>query len=414
MSPREKGLFAALMVILVGGGSLFVGIKWFWEPLKQVNASIQRIKDEIHDKDEKIFALERDRKKMELVKRKSLPANSEAAGAEYIHYLKPLLEQSKLIVDEVNPFAAAEIKPSGAIPNIKKIGHQTKTFQVRARGELAALVTALEKIQNTPYLHRIKSLNIDREEISTSKSANSRLVIVMTLETLLYARTESKPGIPPGIDPKYLILDGIAARQGVVPLGWGLIGSTVLLKQSMPTPENRDYADIAKKNIFVGALPAPPPVKKPVKVVPPVEVVDPGPMPPKDNMLAFIHVVNADYTQQEAYLCNRYSNAKDMKLVADPKSTYHTAGIVDDETGYKYFVMKTLRIDPRVVYFQVKDKVYRLQMDQTLADAMATPLSATERKTLQLDRLYDQAWADRQMMEKKGGGLFPRRVGGFR
>src|SRR5262249_3815188 len=141
--------------------------------------------------------------------------------------------------------AAVEMKPATVTAGVKKVGHQLITFTAKAKGELESLVRALEIIQETPFEHRVKNLSVSRVD-----SNGSRLNITMIVEARLVAKSEGQPGIPPGIDSKYLVLDGIAGRLGSVPLGWGLLGSTALLKVAMPTPKDRsNYWEMRDKNI---------------------------------------------------------------------------------------------------------------------------------------------------------------------
>src|SRR5262249_55494705 len=154
---------------------------------------------------------------------------------------------------------AVKVKPSPATPPaIKDVGHMVMTFTVTARGEYGQVIKLMELLHDTPYEHRIRNLNIDRVDTGFGKNGNNGLVINMVIETLLVAHNVNMPGHPPGVDQRCMIYDHIANRWGFAPTGWGLIGTMAVIKQASPTPEDRDYDDLARKNIFVGWVPPPP------------------------------------------------------------------------------------------------------------------------------------------------------------
>jgi hypothetical protein len=187
------------------------------------------------------------------------------------------------------------------------------------------------------------------------------------------------PGHPPGVDPKYRVYDYVAGRTGLAPMGWGVIGSMLAVKKESPTPADRKYADIARKNIFVGYIPGP--------TEPPKDKY-PGDIP------EYIRLVHTVPTQKEAYLLNLFSKNQELKLSADPKTTYDVRRIADDNGEYVFFFMKVLRVDSGVVYFQVQNQVYSISLGQTLADAMQYPLSIDRLDDLDLD--WDREWAKKQ------------------
>ena len=387
MNTREKTLVVALAAILFFGVVVIGGYYWFYVPLTDYNKRIATLQDDREKSQDEWNTFLHERKKLEFAKLKSLPANPGDAQSEYIiRYLEPLCERSGLSDVTITHTPVTEIKPVSAIPGIKKVGHQLMTFTVRARGELGQLVKVMEVLQNTPYEHRIKSLTLDRSE--SSKEANPKLGILMTIETLLVAKTNSKPGIPPGYDPKFLLGDHVAARTGSTPVGWGLLATALTIKQMWPTPEGRVYDDIGRKNIFVGAIPKQPD--------PPAAVAEEKKAP--DNIPAYVRLVQTVPAQKEAYLLNLFSRKEEIKLIADPRSGYEVQPISDWETSYTACVLKTLRVDPRLVYFQVRDQVYRIELGQTLDDAMKYPLSIEQLDVLDLEA--DRVWAKEQMKDK--------------
>ena len=160
----------------------------------------------------------KERKKLIMARFKSLPTAQSEASIEYVNYLHSVLPRAGLHHEEVTPAQnALKMKPVSNIPGIKEVGHQMLSFQVKARGTLGALAAALNEFQQTPYEHRIKSLNVDRADIS--KDDNPRLTINMIIETLLVSKAESKPGVPPGVDMHGALFDSLCSTSASRPPG---------------------------------------------------------------------------------------------------------------------------------------------------------------------------------------------------
>ncbi|HZZ81257.1 MAG TPA: hypothetical protein VFE62_22325 [Gemmataceae bacterium] len=397
MNSRERMLMIVLIAVVGGGGFVIGTVVWFVKPLLAYNKTIDALKDDNDLEQLKWDTFQFERKKLELARLKSLPLNPGDASSEYSAYLERMMAQTKLRVVSIVPSQAAKVKPSAATPQgIKDVGHLVMTFTISARGELAELVKLMELLQDTPYEHRIRSLNIDRVDTGFAKSSNSNntLVINMVIETMLVARNVNMPGHPPGVDQKCMIYDHIANRSGFAPTGWGLIGTMVVMKKAAPTPEDRQYDDIARKNIFVGWTPTtkvgpsePPPPP------PPPAAKRPGEIP------RYIRLVQTTPSQQEAYLLNLFYRNEEFKVSSDPKTGYQIRRISDDTGDYIFFFMKVLRVDPGMVHFQIENHVFTIKLGQTLEDAIQEPLSLDRMDDLDLD--WDRAWAKEQMQDKE-------------
>jgi hypothetical protein len=390
MNARERNLLIGLIVILGGGALLYAGNRWFLNPLQEYNATIAKLTEDNQTEQAKLALFEAEKKKLVVARLKSLPNNSADAIAEYMNYLKPLLEGSGLVGVDLKPGTAQDVKPLAAnsSSNAKKPGHRLITFTVHAGGELSQVVKAIDLMRKTPFEHRIKNLTIDRKETSTAKSASTKLNILMSVETLLVAKTQSKPGMIPGFDPKsYLVYDQVAGR-GFGPTGWGTLAATVMHLQATRTYADRDYADIGRKNIFVGAIPLPPEKEKKGLLKPNVDV-------PK-----YVHLIHLAPKEQTAYLHNRVYKKDDIKVMVQPKADVFT--IIDDETGFRFFNAKLMKVESREIYFQVKDNVYQMHIGQSLSEAMARPL-AIDLELLEVEGLFDSAWAERELAAEKNG-----------
>lgn len=399
MNSRERKLIILLVACVgVGGGGLGV-YAWFVKPLIGYNKAILNARDERDLEELKWNTFLAEQQKLAWARVKSLPTRPELAASEYERYLERMIEKTELKLVGINYAAAVKVKPTGTVQGVKEVGHQIISFNLIARGELPDLVKFMELLRSTPYEHRIKTMSIDRADNSTAKTASKTLNITMTIEALLVGKSDNGPGHPPGLDGKYLAYDFLAARSDMAPLGWGMVGSLVALKQNMPRPAGRDYAEVSKKNIFVGAFPS---IRGPVGPGDPGET---GPVEPRvGNIPAFIRLVHTVQTNHEAYLLNLYYRNEEFKLSDDPKSGYQVRRISTDNGDHVFFFMKVLRIDPGVVYFQKENQVYAISLGQTLADAIQEPLSIDRMDDLDLD--WDRDWAKQQMKteEKSQGG----------
>lgn len=395
MNAREKRLLGLLAGIL-GIGVFAIGVwVWFVVPLRDYNMRILSMREENDAKQVEIRQFLADKKRVVLAKLKSLPANQNEASAEYINFLHETFVESGVTPEEITPSAAVEIKPVSNIPNVKKLGHQMMSFQVRARGTVSQLVTAMERVRNTPYEHRVKTVTIDRAD-NAPKDPNARLIINMTIETLLVAKTESKHGLPPGVDYRLLLADSLAARQGG-PMGLGQALSTAVVKQLVPPSGDRDYADIARRNIFVGAIPkAPPPPKKPpiVKAEPP----PPPPPQPPGPIPAFIRLVFVEANQEEAYYLNLFYEKDERKISAKP-GAYNTFVVEAKDQSYTFFLAKVLRVDSRAVFIQIKDKVHQWNVGDTLEFATSVALPNSYMQDIDLEP--DVEWGKKELEKEK-------------
>ncbi len=408
MNAREKKMAFALVGVL--GLSLFAAMAYFWfvVPFKANRTKIASMTRENDQKQDEIEDFKTEQTRLFLAKAKSLPANANEASAVYVNYLETVFRASGMHLDEVVPSQnSVEVKPVSNIPNIKKTGHRTMTFTARAKGTLAQLVNAMERMRKTPFEHRIKSLTIDRFD-TAQKDPNAKLIINMTLETLLVGGTANKPGVPPGVDVKCVLFDSLAARTGG-PVGLGQAVATILLKQAEPAPTDRVYADIAKRNFFVGAIPKPPPgtKKKNNDEEPPIPPPSPpGPIP------SFIRLVQVESNKEEAFYLNLFYRKDEHKISARADSGYNTFLVASDDLSYTFFLAKVLKIEDRDVFFQVKDKVFQWHVGDTLEHATKSALSVEYMDAIDLDPDYTWGKKELEKDKPKEKGKQPPRKGG--
>lgn len=372
MNARERMLLVALITVVSVGGVGALTYLWFVKPFWAYNKTIETLTDEKNLEQAKWDQFKSEHKKLELARLKSLPANPADAQSVYNFYLEKTLKASGLTMGGIQTAATAtRVKPTGSIPSIKEVNHQVMTFTVTARGELSDLVKLMELLQATPYEHRIRTLGVDRADQATGNAASKKLMIMIVLEVLLVGKNENRPGVPTGVNTESMLIDLVAARSGLAPIGLAVVGNRVSVSQATRSL-NRRYADVAKRNIFVGAVP----IEKTGPIVGKKKTT-PEPQSP-GNIPRYIRLVHTIPTQQEAYLLNLFYRNEELKLSANPKTGYQVRRISDDNGDYVFCFMKVLKVDSGVVYFQVKDDVFSIQLGQTLDDAISDDPYTTE------------------------------------
>lgn len=345
MNAREKILLVSLIVILGGGAAIFGGKRWWWDPLQAYNAKIDTLNDEVTKAQTDVLHFQMGQKKLAQARLKSLPAKPEQAAPEYqLQYLMPLLIDSGLTVETTQQGTTSKnIKPVTPITGVTYVEHQIMNFRVLAHGELSNLVTALENMQKTPYEHRVTKLHVYRSEAGGTKE-NPELKIEMEIEVLLVAGTKNTPGTPLRTD------------------------------LATPPPENRSYAKIANRDIFVGPL-GPIVVYKEGPKPPDVVVTEDdgpkGPVEPDESTPAYIFLTHTSPDEQIAYLRNRvYApvGSQEMKLNARRGSGYDTFKVTDEGGSFVFFRALLLRVEQRQIFIQIRDAVYTVAIGKSLAD----------------------------------------------
>jgi hypothetical protein len=397
MNPREMRLLIVLLAILGTGGMVMGVYQWFLKPLDTYNKQIRKLSLEIEDKRDQYDMTRLESKQLlDRARMMSLSPNHDVALAEYINFLAPVVNKSGLEIEDFRSSPEA-IDPKSGQPNAVKPGHRTVNFQLRAKGELGQLVYLLQAIQTTPLVHRVKTLSIDR--VDPTKSSTDKLNINMKIEALMVGRAEQHVDGPLMPDQRLLAAETLLAlRRG--PTGFALLSWVVgptgpFARQELAMHSGyRQYGDMDYKNIFRGG--EPPPKKEIAKE-------DEG--EPEDNfweVADYIRLDTADPDNREAYLRNLIFKANPIRLRSASWSPWNTFKIYANEFKSKTIVSgKVLRIDQRDVYFQVKDEVYGIHLGQSLGDAMRRTLSSGEMDRLELTKLYDAEWAEKEAKAAK-------------
>ena len=105
----------------------------------------------------------------------------------------------------------------------------------------------------------------------------------------------------------------------------------------------------------------------------------------------------------EAHYLNLFYRKDERKISQKENSGYNTFLIASDDLSYKFFLGKVLKVERRDVFFQVKDKVYRWHLGDTLDSAYGD--DGTHFLTRDILDVYDVepdfAWGRKELEKEK-------------
>lgn len=371
MSPRERLLALGILtaVIVVGGGFLFYNL--FWTPLQDLDTQLVSVQQEIEDKEQRLRDIEAAKIRLQRLKQLSLPTNVEFSRREYEMYLHDLLGDSGFSAGfTVMPKQA---EPSSPIMTGKGPAYTRLPYTVVGHATLANLVNMLERFYREGLLHQIKSLKVARPSGIGSQPQQSILDIHMIVEALIVAGADNRPMLRPALDRRLLVLDVVAAlRHG--PTGLGLVlwagGPAGPAGPGVLARSPRQYAAIAKKNIFLGSTA----LDRPAELV----------AAPR-----FVHLTDITHTSDrpcEAFLYDRLSN-QTTRLRAE--AGFDTFWVVSDE-GKTFVRGKVIRLDDKDLFFQDEENYYRMHVGDDLDMVLRRPLTGEELKVLRLSTVVKE------------------------
>lgn len=373
MTKREQRMAAGVLTILILGGGGFLFNVFFLGPLSARQATIASLQADKQRKEDRIRQIEAQRAQLQQWRNESLPNDPDqeqmaATRRLYSSYLGDLFSDSGLAGPsfKITPQKPDTRTSPTVAGNKKKPMYTRLTFTVDgARGNLAALVTMLERFYRTPLLHEIKRIEVQRPRTRTADQRDGDLDINMTIEGLVVNGAEVRSYLP-FIDRRLMVLDTVSnLRGGPLGLGLGLweVGPGGKLA---PTPLARSegrYADIPGKNIFYPAA----------------EEQEKG---PSVDVARFVYLtdITQDDRRSQAFLYDRYNN-RSTRLRAS--RGFDSFRVVDDQ-GKTVARGKILRMTERDVYFEADEKYYVIHVGQSLDEALRNPLSKSKVEELKL------------------------------
>jgi hypothetical protein len=371
MSKRERMLALGIGIVVVLGGAVFLFYNAFWTPLHELDASILVLQQEVEHKEENVHRIEAAKAKLERWKQLSLPSDGAFSRREYEIYLSDLLRGSGFTSVNIGP-KAPELS-SAVLPNKARV-YTRLPFTVVARANLASLADMLEGFYRTSLLHQIKHLAISRPStMGTQLQQSSDLDIRMTVEALIVAGADNRTYLLPGLIGYRRLgaLDTMAALLQA-PTGLGLtiwaVGPTGPHGPGLLAQPPRQYASIAKKNIFQGS---------PVITAEVVEVAQ------------FVHLTDITHTTErpiEAFFYDRYNN-RTTRLRAE--TGFDTFRILDND-GETLVRGKVVRLDGREMVFQVEESYYSMHVGQSLDAVLKHSLTGEQLKVLGLGAVAEK------------------------
>jgi hypothetical protein len=217
--------------------------------------------------------------------------------------------------------------------------------------------------------------------------------------------------VPPGVDIRGALFDSLSSHYNLPTAGLGQMFATMYYQQTKLPETSRKYAEMSKRNIFVGETV----ITKVIKYIPPEVVVEkPQPKPP-GPIPRYVRLVGIETNRGEAHYLNLFYRKDERKISQQENSGYNVFYIGAEDKSYTFLYGKVLRVDQRDVFFQVKDKVYRWHLGDTLESAWGEngenylALPALD----DLDMEPDFAWAKQELEKEKENnkGKIPQKKG---
>jgi hypothetical protein len=381
MTQRERRMAIILFGIVVAG-AMFLTYQLILRPLREYDETIATLERETETADIQLRRIRQDKLLLERWRQMSLPTDPSRPGdasfgsREYSRYLSELLYKNKFDVESFTPVDAPVISTAPG----KKPVFTPLTYNVRAKVSLINFVKMLEDFQRAPVLHRIKSLTVARAENSVKARGrrDNNVTVQMAVEALLVSNSERRPTNLFGVDHRLLALDALTVlRRG--PAGIALIPSVLSptgplgRRQMAKDTPTRYYADISKKNIFLG-MPLPGEFGDDELSARRLEDID-------VTRYTYLTDITLKDGREEAFYYIR-TNKKKTRLRISPG--FNSFRIMDELEDSPVVSGKVLKIESRDIYFQVGNNYYSIHVGQSFAEAMRRRLPEAEVKSLGL------------------------------
>jgi hypothetical protein len=343
----KKDLSLGRVVLAVAGLLivLFVVYNFLWVPFDSYNTQIRTLETEIRDKQTEVQTIRREKPLLARWRQESLPGDQIVASSGYLEYLDNLLKpRSKVKVDSWNMIVGEQQGRQGPLGAKQKPVYTPLIATVKAHATLADLTTVLRRFQETPLVHKIKSLKIEPEK-------EGKLKFDLVVEALVIEGAEKEQPNLIGVNGKLVELDVLSALyRGPA---W-----FSLLSRAGPS---RNYADIARKDIFTGPLP------------PPVIARKKEERGQDIRSYVRLNMIQRDSFVEKAILLDRFNNNKEIVLRDTPKDNTFR---IFDSLNHEVAKAEVLKIGSRDLYFRVekggggiRPGIYGLEIGQSLREA---------------------------------------------
>jgi hypothetical protein len=261
MSPRERNMAIVLIALILLFVSGAVGYALVYQPLSQKQIAAAALVAEIQKKQGEYDKLKEERKRLAILKERSLPADQALAHREYSEMMSRLLQQAKA----PQGFRIRPLSPDNTgTPTLspKKLAYTKLAFEITfEKADMWVVHDFLKGYYTLGLLHQITSFDIhtDSQPASTTRgkpAADTRKNLDVKLVT------------------EAIILDGADSRRTLlaVPSAFAAVGGMAGFDALLLTPEAtrglspiqfspvlatrpRDYTFIVQNDLFHGPLP---------------------------------------------------------------------------------------------------------------------------------------------------------------
>ena len=368
MTQRERQM--VVVVACLGGFLLMVfallafqGVLDYWQ---QLDGQIVALRRQVTARQTELKRLLQAQRELNHWRAISLPPDRTVASGQYRAFLVDLTRQHGLHLP--NPIADSGLRTTAARTGTTLT---PLTFQLTVEGTLARLIGFLEDFYSFNLPHLIRELRITTRGTST----DARLEAFLRIEVLSLPDAVNRDWLVAVPDQRLVAVEVLTAlRHGPIGLAiapWlvspnGLYGESRLAQRFLP---QRDYDQLAAKNVFAGLTP--PPSEQPAEST----AGDP-------QTLRFVQLtsITENFITVEAFLRNRLTN----RFIRLRREGGFNTFTVRDSEGREVLKGRVVRIGRRSLVFQANDKYYDLHIGQFLSQALEQPLNAERLRALGL------------------------------
>lgn len=273
MNTRDRFL-AVLLIALIGVGVAgAAGYLLVYEPIQEKTAAAATLDKEVADLTAQWNKFTRDRKRLDEVKRRSLPADEPLAKQEYNDMLIRLVRRAGIPPGfTVTPNTSPDARGVPLLPGNAKKPAYTKVVSVVefSKADMWAVRDFLEGYYKLNLLHQITNISISRKEeaataggrpraADTRSASRKDLTVKLTTEAIILDGAENRRTLLP-VSRAFAAVGGMPGYSAVADTPEVGRGLTPLQLAPVLAARTRDYSYLAVKDIFHGPLPAPKPL----------------------------------------------------------------------------------------------------------------------------------------------------------
>jgi hypothetical protein len=383
MNPRERILALVVLGILgvVLGGFLFHS--FYLSPLQKSEESITSLQDQIEKKKARIAEIQAELPTYERWRALTLPSKLDVANLEYDKWLTNEIQKAGFVGPSVSPkpidlksgVTAVGAAAAKAPPVYAKMG-----FSVTGRATLANLVQFLDKFYSAGLLHQIRTISIQRPLTQVAQQQRNELDVTLSIEALSLTGADPRKTLLPVIDSRLLAIATVAALRHA-PVGLALapdaLGPRGDLGPGKLATTERDYTQMAKKDIFFGRQGQNPPAYN-------VDV---------SRYYRLTDIIEGEERTPSGIKKARYANMVDLynanrkiRLEVGKSSGYSDFAIREEDYSSIVFRGRVVKINDLDIVFQgldkegqpIKDNYFRLKIGGTMQEALRRSLTKTE------------------------------------